>query len=208
MRKIQSFAWGISACFLMVALACAASDPRPYTIVAPGLTCEQAYQHSSRVMERLGYTVTSSSPVADNGQGEIRGARSRGEGQETVTVKISCMADGVHVDAEADIPPCQQANQLAQRTVERLGYNVTSSIPAVTNGRVGMVRGKRQNAQAQDTVTLTITCTDEAVYVDTRSDSPLVISSDFTAAISDFRRGFFALFKPLADEAQRQGQPQ
>jgi len=207
MRRPTSLAWGIATYLLTATLACAAPDTRPYTIVAPALTCEQAHQHSSRVMERLGYTVTSSPPVLENGQGEIRGARATGDGQETVTVKIACMADGVHVDAEADIPPCQQANQLAQRTVERLGYNVTSSVPAVTNGRVGMVRGKRQNAQAQDTVTLTITCTDEAVYVDTRSDSPLVISSDFTAAISDFRRGFFALFKPLADEAQRQGQP-
>lgn len=204
MRKTKSFAWGILACLLTPPLACATSGPRPYTIVAPALTCEQAHQQSSRVMERLGYTVTSSSPAAENGQGEIRGARSRGGVQETVTVKISCLADGVQVNAEADIPPCEQANRLAQRTVEQLGYNVTSAIPAVMNGRVGTVKGKRQDAQAQDTVTLTITCTDEAVYVDTRSDSPLVVSSDFTAAISDFRRGFFALFKPLADEAQRQ----
>lgn len=207
MRKTKAFAWGIFACLLTPPLACATSGPRPYRIVAPALTCEQAQQQSSRVMERLGYTVTSSSPPAENGPGEIRGARVRGAMQETVTVKISCMADGVHVNAEADVPPCEQANHLAQRTVERLGYNVTSAIPAVMNGRVGMVRGKRQDAQAQDTVTLTITCTDEAIYVDTRSDSPLVVSSDFTAAISDFRRGFFALFKPLADEAQRQQQP-
>lgn len=45
------------------------------------------------------------------------------------------------------------------------------------------------------------------LYVDTRSDSPLVASADFTAAITDFRREFFSLFKPLADEAQRRGQP-
>jgi hypothetical protein len=43
--------------------------------------------------------------------------------------------------------------------------------------------------------------------VDTRSDSPLAASADFTAAITDFRRGFFALFKPLADGAQHWEQP-
>jgi len=206
MRKAKSFAWGISICLLIPTLTCAVPDTRPYAIVAPALTCEQAHQLSSRVMERLGYTVTASSLASGDSEGRIHGARQRPQGQETVTVKISCMADGVHVNAEADIPPCQQANQLAQRTVERLGYTVSSTVPAVTNGREGVVKGKRHGAQAQDTVTLTITCTDEAVYVDTRSDSPLVVSSDFTAAITDFRRGFFALFKPLADEAQRQGQ--
>ncbi len=199
--------WGITACLLTAALACAAADPRPYAIIAPTLTCEQAHQLSSRVMERLGYTETASFPASSHDDGAIHGARQGFEGQETVTIKISCEADGAHVDAEADIPPCEQANQLAQRTMKRLGYTVTSFLPAAPGGRVGIVKGKRENSQGQDSVALTVTCTDEAVFVDTRSDSPLAASADFTAAITDFRRGFFALFKPLADDAQHGEQP-
>src|SRR5262245_46528025 len=204
--RAQIFTLSLMTIPLTATLACATPGAPPYAIFTSALTCEQAQQLATRVVERLGYTITSSSPAVGSSAGMIHGARQRVEGQETVSVKITCGADGVQVDAEGDIPPCEQANQLAQRTVERLGYMVTSVVPAVTGEKVGIVKGKREGGQAQDSVSLTITCTPEAVYVDTRSDSPLAISTDFTAAITDFRRGFFALFKPAADAAQRQGQ--
>jgi len=204
LRQAQLFTWSLLTIPLMVTLACAAPDARPYAIFTSALTCEQAQQLASRVVERLGYTITASSPATGSDAGMIHGARQNTEGQETVSVKITCGADGVRVDAEADIPPCEQANRLAQRTVARLGYTVTSFVPAVTGEKVGTVKGKREGDQAQDSVALTITCTPEAVYVDTRSDNPLAASTDFTAAITDFRRGFFALFKPAVDAAQQQ----
>jgi hypothetical protein len=206
LRHAQLFAWCSIASLLTAAIACAAPDTRPYAIFTSALTCEQAQQLASHVMGRLGYTITSSSPATGSDAGMIHGARQRTEGQETVSVKVTCGVDGVRVDAEADIPPCEQANRLAQRTVERLGYTVTSFVPAVTGEKVGIVKGKREGGQAQDSVALTITCTPEAVYVDTRSDNPLAASTDFTAAITDFRRGFFALFKPAVDAAQQQKQ--
>jgi hypothetical protein len=67
-----------------------------------------------------------------------------------------------------------------------------------------MVQGRREGIQAPDTVTLTITCDADAVYVDTSADSPILASQDFTTAITDFRRGFFSLFKPLAAEVQQE----
>jgi hypothetical protein len=65
------------------------------------------------------------------------------------------------------------------------------------------VKATKEAGGQRETVTLTITCTDEAVFVDARSDNPVVASTDFTSAITDFRRGFFALFKPLADAEQK-----
>ncbi|MBI3800809.1 MAG: hypothetical protein HY268_28005 [Deltaproteobacteria bacterium] len=204
--RAQLFAWSLVSFLLLATVACAAPDARPYAILTSALTCEQAQQLAARVTERLGYAITSSSPASGTSAGIIHGARQGVDGQETVSVKVSCGVEGVRVDAEADIPPCEQANRLAQRTVEHLGYTVTSFVPAITGEKVGIVKGKREGGQVQDSVALSITCTPEAVYVDTRSDSPLAASTDFTAAITDFRRGFFALFKPAVDAAQRQGQ--
>jgi hypothetical protein len=206
LRQVQLITWSVIAFLLPATFACAAPDARPYAIFTSALTCEQAQQLATRVTERLGYTITSSSPASGSSAGMIHGARQGVDGQETVSVKVTCGVDGVRVDAEADIPPCEQANRLAQRTVEHLGYTVTSVVPAITGEKVGIVKGKREGGEVQDSVALSVTCTPEAVYVDTRSDSPLAASTDFTAAITDFRRGFFSLFKPAADAAQSQGQ--
>jgi len=85
--------------------------------------------------------------------------------------------------------------------MKRLGYTVTSFLPALP-AESGNSQREAGEFSGAGLVALTVTCTDEAVFVDTRSDSPLAASADFTAAITDFRRGFFALFKPLADDAQ------
>jgi hypothetical protein len=133
----------------------------------------------------------------------IRAARKSPHGEDSVAVHIACDADGVRVEAIPDRSPCDQANQIARHSVERLGYAVESFMPAVNEGRQGLVKGTREISGAQEAVTLTISCTDEAVHIDTRSDNPVVASTQFTAAITDFRRGFFALFKPLAEAEQQ-----
>lgn len=189
--------------------ACAAPEPRPYSIVTPHLSCERAQQLSQQVMERLRYTVSVATPATSHTAGLLRGVRPRpqGPGEESVSVKITCGADGVHVDANPDVPPCEQANQLTRQSVEQLGYSLSSFTPAVMNGRRGVVQATKADAGKQDVIMLTITCTDEAVFVDTQSDNPVVMSANFASAITDFRRGFFSLFKPMADaEPRKTGQ--
>ncbi len=206
MRRNSSLIWGIVAGVCALAFAGYTPKPRPYAIFAPSLSCEQAQQLAHRVVERLGYAATSPAPANESRASIIRGKREGVLGPETVTVTITCGADGVHVNAEADVPPCEQANRIVRRTVERLGYTVTSHTPAAY-GQRGVIKGTRYEGREQDTVMLTITCDADAVYVDTRSDSPVVASTDFTAAITDFRRGFFALFNPLATAGQRAKSP-
>jgi hypothetical protein len=194
---------GILFLLTVFAVACASPDVRPYTIVAPRLSCERAHQLSMQVVERLGYAATAVAPTADSDPSIVRGVRTGPQGEETVSVRIVCGSDGVHVDANPDVSPCEQANRLARQSVERLGYAVDSFVPAINEGRRGLVKATKEAGGQRETVTLTITCTDEAVFVDARSDNPVVASTDFTSAITDFRRGFFALFKPLADAEQK-----
>jgi hypothetical protein len=207
MRNIQQkTVVGMGALFFTVmamTIACASPEVRPYSIVAPQLSCERAQQLSRQVMERLGYAISTITPASTETPGVIRGVRTGPQGEETVSVKISCATGGVHVDANPDVSPCEQANRITRQSVERLGYAVDSFIPAVNEGRNGVVRGKKEEDGKQDTVVLTITCTNEAIFVDARSDNPIVASANFTSAITDFRRGFFALFKPMADAEQR-----
>ncbi len=207
MQKIHYSLLAIGIGLFTTAMAGFTPKPQPYAIFEPALPCEQAQQLAHRVVERLGYTPTSPAPVPDSTASIIKGQREGVFGPEAVTVKITCGTDGVHVDAESDVPPCEQTNQIVRRTVERLGYTITSFTPAVANGKRGVIKGKRENQQEQDTVTLTIKCDADAIYVDTHSDSPIVASTDFTAAITDFRRGFFSLFKPLAAERQQKKTP-
>jgi hypothetical protein len=91
----------------MAALAGCAALPMPtpmerrYAIFEPTLTCDQANKISYRVVEGLGYTVTSFTPASAGGGGVVRGARERPVGQDTVAVKINCGADGVHVNTDS-----------------------------------------------------------------------------------------------------------
>jgi hypothetical protein len=207
MQKIQYSLIVIVIGLVTTAMAGVTPKPQPYAIFEPALPCDQAQQLAHRVVERLGYVPTPPVPVPDSTASIIKGQREGVFGPEAVTVKITCGTDGVHIDAQSDVPPCEQTNQIVRRTAERLGYTITSFTPAVANGRKGVLTGKQESQHEQDTVTLTIKCDDDAIHVDTHSDNPVVVSTDFTAAITDFRRGFFSLFKPLAAERQQKGTP-
>jgi hypothetical protein len=199
-KTVSLFGGGL---FLVITTSLACASPRPYSISLSNFSCERAQQLARQVVGRLGYAVTSITPASQRTVGVIRGARKSPHGEDTVAVHIACGADGVQVEATPDLSPCDQANHIARHSVERLGYAVSSFIPAVNEGRKGLVKGTREISGVQETVALTITCTDEVVHVDTRSDNPVVASTEFTTAITDFRRGFFALFKPLAEAEQR-----
>lgn len=175
-----------------------------FPIVETTLTCEQADRVSHRALERLGYKVTSFTPASEGGEGVIRGMREEPLGQVAASVKITCGTHSVQVDASLDPPPCEQANQIMYRALERLGYTVTSFTPA-SDGGEGEVKGVRKGPQEQETVSVKITCGADAIYMDTDSDdNPLLDSGDFYLAITDFHRGFYAWFKGMSKDIQRE----
>ncbi len=175
-----------------------ALELRRYALFEPELTCEQAHRLSHRVLERLGFKITFSQPAPPGGTGILQGSREEHLGPERVTVKITCKDEGVYVDSESDLPPCEQANRVSYRAVERLGFTVTAFVPA-SEGGSGMVKGVREGSRGREQVALTITCGADAIYIDTSSEkNPLLDSEDFYLAIGDFRRGFYALFRGMA----------
>jgi len=201
--RVMIVVWSCAVVSMTAVAACAATEPRLYSIVAPGMSCERAHELSTSVMERLGYTITKTTPTAGSEAGLIRGARKGPQGEMSVSVKITCDSEKVHIDANPDISPCDQANQIARQSIEKLGYTVTKFKPAILDGQSGMVAGKKDVDGKPDAVEVTIACTQEVVHIDAHSDNPVVLSTNFAAAITDFRRGFFSVFKPLADAEQK-----
>jgi hypothetical protein len=172
------------------------AEPALYSIFDPHLTCAQATHLSKRVVERLGYAL---STTEASGEKETRITATRGGTAhgEKLAVKIVCENDGVHVEAIPDVSPCEQANQRAKQAMEQLQFTVTSFSPA-TIGKRGVIEGTRDRPAGQETTMATIHCSAEAVYIDASEESPLLTNPEFLKPISDIRRGFFALFKPMA----------
>ena len=189
-----------------------------YDISEPHMSCEEAHRITRRALERLYYKVADTSPPADTDIGRSeRVIRSRerrhvhslstitaqrlgfwGE-TEPVSVKISCTADGVHLAPRAAIPPCEQANRIMRKAVEKAGYAVTTYQPAALGG-VGRIRAEKPEQEPLD---LTIACEVERnrVIIDTSSESPLMAAgSGFYDAFSDFQSGFATMFQAVVDE--------
>jgi hypothetical protein len=78
-----------------------------------------------------------------------------------------------------------------------LGFTPTAIFPARTGSR-GFLQGTRNGPRGQETVSATIICGANAIWMDMPDDSPLLKSAEYLQPISDVRRGFFALFKPMA----------
>ena len=91
--------------------------------------------------------------------------------------------------------PCTRANLRVSRG-RALGTGSAREVAA----RVSLTC---DGARGQETVTVTILCGNEAIFMDTASDSPLLKSPEFLQPISDVRRGFFAYFKPMAEALTR-----
>ncbi len=164
-----------------------------YPIIDAALTCEQANQICHRAVERLGYAVASFTPATTDKAGEIKGIRDGLWGEkEPVTVKLTCPADGPHIDAHPDIPPCEQGNRISRLAIERQGYKVTEFTPAGL-GKAGIVKGEKQDEKP---LVITLFCSrNDGVVMETSSESPVLKKEDFYLAISDFERGFYAMFK-------------
>ena len=119
---------------------------------------------------------------------------------------------------------CEQAQQLAYRTVERMGYRVTTATRA-TQGKTGTVQAQQKRSGQTALVQVTIQCQPQGVVVDAASLSTLDVASDTPhPLVTDyherearrltenrpppttyFRRAFYSLFHGLADNVKRYG---
>jgi hypothetical protein len=196
MRGVRSgvLTWGF--CLMAVAVKSDVIGMPLYTIVEPQLSCEQATQLSAQTIARLGYTLTTSVSTAEH-RTTLTAMRTTASKQDELTVTISCDGAGARIEAVPELSPCEQANLRVTTGMAQLGFILTSTFPARMGSR-GFMQGTRDGPHGQETVTATIICRTEAILMDTPADSPLLKSSEFLQPISDVRRGFFALFKPMA----------
>lgn len=180
-------------------LATAAQQTTEYDITETKMGCEEAHRITRRALERLHYKVADGPPATDTGS-TISAQRMGFWGEpEPVSVAISCTTDGVQLAPRAQIPPCEQANRIMRKAVEKTGYAVTTYQPAALGGR-GRIRGEKPE---QEPLELIITCEVERnrVIIDTSSESPLMAAdAGFYDAFSDFQRGFYAMFRAVVDE--------
>lgn len=124
---------------------------------------------------------------------------------------------------DADLS-CEQAQRLAYRTVERMGYPVTRTEPAADE-KPGAILAEQRRGEHVASVRVTVTCAVDGVVVDAASLSSLDVASDDPHplvtyhSVNDaqrlsenrpppttyFRRAFYSLFHGLAANAKRSG---
>lgn len=138
------------------------------------------------------------------------------------TVRTHMLAELYEV-RDADLS-CGQAQRLAYRTVERMGYRVTRAEPA-SDEEPGTVLAEQRRGEHLATVRVTVTCDANGVVVDAASRSSLDVASDDPHplvtyhSVNDaqrlsenrpppttyFRRAFYSLFHGLAANTKRYG---
>ena len=79
---------------------------------------------------------------------------------------------------------CEQAQQLAYRTVERMGYRVTSATRA-TQGKTGAIQARQRRSGQTATVQVTVQCQPQGVVVDAASLSTLGRGLPYAAPARD-----------------------
>lgn len=173
-----------------------AAPPPPswsYPIVEPILTCNQVTLVSKKAVERLGYKIMTLTPPTPDKDGVLKASRMGLWGEtEPVTVTLSCLPEGVRINASPDIPPCEQGNRISRLAVERRGFTVTEFTPAAI-GKPGIVKGTKEG---EKTGVITISCEpNHNVEMETSMDGPLARHKDFYITISNFYQGFYAHFK-------------
>ena len=119
---------------------------------------------------------------------------------------------------------CEQAQQLAYKTVERMGYRVTSASRAAP-GKTGAIQARQRRSGQTALVQVTIQCQPQDVVVDAGSLSILDVASPTPhPLVTDyhereaprltqnrpppttyFRRAFYSLFHGLAAQVKRYG---
>lgn len=164
-----------------------------YPLAESLLTCEQAYLVSKKTVERLGYKVTTLTPVTAGKNGELKASRMGLWGEEEpVTVTLMCASDGVRINAFPDVPPCEQGNRISRIAIERRGFKVTEFTPAAI-GKPGIIKGTQEGEKP---AVITISCEpNHNVAMETSMDGPLARHKEFYITISNFYQGFYAIFK-------------
>jgi hypothetical protein len=195
-RAVRSNVLSFGVCLIAVVVKSDVVGMPLYAIVEPHLSCAQATQLATQTIERLGYALTISVSTPEQGT-TLTALRTTANRPDELTVTISCDSAGARIEAVPDLSPCEQANQRVTMGMAELGFTLTSNFPARTGSR-GFLQGMRNGPHGQETVTATIICGAEAIWMDMPADSPLLKSSEYLQPISDVRRGFFALFKPMA----------
>lgn len=205
-RLFQLFIFVASSLFFSASLSAAQEAPHntamaatatgapmeEYGIIETNLSCEEVNHIAHRSIQRLGYKVDSFTPATGDTPGLIKASRTFVWGdKEPVSVKIACKAGGIDIDAQPEVPPCEQANRIARVAIEHSGYTVTKFTPAAV-GKPGIVKGKKDK---EPEVFITLLCEGRMVSMDTSMDSPLLNTNEFYTAIVDFRRGFLATYK-------------
>ena len=124
---------------------------------------------------------------------------------------------------DADLS-CGQAQRLAYRTVERMGYRVTRAEPA-SDEEPGTILAEQRRGEHLAAVRVTVTCDANGVVVDAASRSSLDVASDDPHPLvtyhsvneaqrlsenrppptTYFRRAFYSLFHGLAANTKRYG---
>ncbi len=119
---------------------------------------------------------------------------------------------------------CQQAQRLAYRTVERMGYRVTSATRAAP-GKTGTIQAQQTRSGQTALVQVRVQCQPQSVVVDAASLSSLDVASptphplvtDYPEQAAPhltkqrpppttyFRRAFYSLFHGLAAHVKRYG---
>lgn len=195
-RALRAAVLSVGVCLIASRVTSDIAVPPLYVIVEPHLSCAQATRLSTQTIERLGYTLTTSASTPEQGT-TLTAVRTTANRPDGLTVTISCDSAGARVEAVPDLSPCEQANQRVTTGMAELGFTLTAAFPART-GRRGFLQGTRTGPNGQETVTARIICGAHAIWMDTPADSPLLKSTEYLQPISDVRRGFFALFKPMA----------
>lgn len=194
-RAVRFGVLTLGACLVAGGVTSDILIPSLYVIEEPHLSCAHAARLATRTMERLGYVLTSSVSTPEQGT-VLTALRTMANAPDGLTVTISCDSAGARIEAVPDLSPCEQANQRVTTGMTELGFRLTATFPARPGSR-GFMRGTRDGPQGEETTSATIICGANAIWMDTPDDSPLLKSSEFLQPISDVRRGFFALFKPM-----------
>lgn len=194
-QAVRAVVLTVGVCFIASGVTSDITVPPLYVIVEPHLSCTRATQLATQTIERLGYTLTTSVPTPEQGT-LLTATRTIANKPDGLTVTISCDRAGTRVEAIPDLSPCEQANQRVMTGMAELGFTPTAIFPARMGSR-GFMQGARDGPHGQETVSATILCGAHAIWMDMPDDSPLLKSAAYLQPISDVRRGFFAIFKPM-----------
>src|SRR5262245_24855954 len=111
--------------------------------------------------------------------------------------------------------PCEEANQIAHRSILQLGYTVDSFTPAVGD-KMGLIKASRAFAWGDsDPVTVKIACKADGIDIDARPDVPPCEQANRISRLAVEHLGYkvteftpAAVGKPGIVKGKKDGQPE